>query len=211
MASGNKGREQAQEDALRRSAAEAAAKSEAAVAAAAAPDPLEELRRKRVTEVEEWDQGLRGPKDIRNLPGGDTAIALFNDAKQARDEGRIGRGYGMLADGANPNYVASLDRQNQLERDLEASGALESHVEDILTGNKAELYGLSGLADARNMNIANLRASASESAQDRSLQYLMRPKQPSFLRQLALAAVGAAGQVGAGYATGGLAARRGGG
>lgn len=206
MGSKDKGKEQ--EDALKAQAAAAQAKSDAAVQVAGKADPLEALRRARVTGIEEWDQGLRGPKDIRNLPGGDTAIALFNDAKTSHDMGRIGKGYGTMGDGANPNFTASLDKQNQLERDLAASGALESNVNDILTGNKAEVYGLSGLADARNRFVAGVDENANQGAQDRSLQYLMRPKTPSFLKQLALAGVGAAGSIGAGYATGGLAAAR---
>lgn len=194
----NKGRQN--EDALRAQAAAAAAKAEPAIQAAATPDPLEELRRKRVMGIEEWDQGLRGPKNIRNLPGGDTAIALFNDAKTARDAGRIGRGYATMTDGANPNFLAAIDKEMQLERGLAASGALDAHVSDILEGNKAELYGLSGMANSRNMNIASLRSGNDQAAQDRYLQYLMRPKQPSFLKQLALAAVSGGSQVASAYA-----------
>lgn len=188
-----------QEDALRAAAAAEKVRADAATALAAKPDPLEELRRARVRGVEEWDQGLRGPKDIRNLPGADTSIALFRDAKTSRDAGRIGRGFATMADGTNPNFIASLDKEMQLERDLAASGALEENVEGILEGNKAELYGLSGMANSRNMGIAGMRSSAEQAAQDRALTFLMRPKQPSFLKQLALAGVGAAGQVGAAY------------
>jgi hypothetical protein len=197
MGSKDKGR--AQEDALRAQAAEAAARSAAATNVAATPDPLEVLRRERVKGVEEWDMGKAGPKDIRNLPGADTSIALYRDAKTARDSGRIGRGFATMTDGTNPNFLASLDKEMGLERDLAASGALEENVNNILEGNKAELYGLSGMANSRNMSIAGMQSSADQAAQDRYLQYLMRPKQPSFLKQLALAGVGAAGQIGAAY------------
>lgn len=198
MGSKDKGRQQ--EDALRAAAATAQTKSDAAVEVAGKADPLEERRRARVLAIDKWDLGESGPKDIRNLPGADTSIALFEDAKLAHDAGRIGRGYATMSDGANPNYAASLDKEMGLQRDLEASGALEGRVNDTLEGNKAELYGLSSMADTRNMGIAGLRSSADQAAQDRYLQYLMRPKQPSFLKQLALAGVGAAGQVGAAYA-----------
>lgn len=198
MGSKDKGRQQ--EDALKAAAAAAAAKSDAAVTIAAAPDPLEERRRARVLAIDKWDTGESGPKDIRNLPGGDTSIALFNAAKQAHDAGRIGRGYGTLSDGANPTYVASLDKEMGLERDLAASGALEDNVNSTLEGNKAEMYGLSEIGNSRNMGIAGLRSSADQAAQDRYTQFLMRPKQPSFLKQLALAGISGASQVGAAYA-----------
>lgn len=184
MGSRGKGKDEKNEDALRAAAAAAEAKANAAVAVAEKPDPLEERRRARVLAIDKWDLGESGPKDIRNLPGADTAIALFRDAKTSRDAGRIGRGYGRLADGANPNFTASLDKEMQLERDLAASGALEENVEGILEGNKAEMYGLSGMGNSRNQFVAGVRSSADEAAQNRFLQFLLRPKQPSFLRTL---------------------------
>jgi hypothetical protein len=143
-----------------------------------------------------------GPKDTRNLPGADTAIALFKDARASRDAGRIGRGYGMLADGANPNFTASLEKEMQLDRDLAASGALEENVEGILEGNKAEMYGLSG--NSRNQYIAGLRTSANESAQERAIRMmLLREQRPSFLRTLSQSF---AGQLGTTLGGGGISA-----
>jgi hypothetical protein len=185
MAFGTKDKGREREDALKKAAADAESRANAAITTAAAPDPLEERRRARSLAIDKWDMGESGPKDIRNLPGADTAIALFKDAKASRDAGRIGRGYGMLADGANPNFTASLDKEMQLERDLAASGALEENVEGILEGNKAEMYGLSGMGNSRNQYIAGLRASANESAQERAIRMmLLRQQQPSFLRTL---------------------------
>lgn len=73
MSSGNKGKEQAKEDALKAAAATAAAKADTAVTVAATPDPLEERRRARVLAIDKWDTGESGPKDIRNLPGKGTS------------------------------------------------------------------------------------------------------------------------------------------
>jgi hypothetical protein len=203
MPSGNKGREQANEDALRVAADKAAAKSDEAITAAGKADPLEDRRRAQVLAFDKWQSGESGPMDVLNMPGGGTAIDLFKNAKRARDAGRIGRGYGLLGDNANPNFSASLDKEMQLERDVNASGALEQNVEDSIAGNNAELYGLAGAADSRNLSIAGLRSSADEGAQNRYTQYLLRPKQPSFLKQLALSAIGGASQIGAAYATAG--------
>lgn len=196
---GGKSKDQKNEDALKAAAAASTAKAEPAISTAAAPDPLDERRRERVLAIDKWDMGESGPKDVRNLPGADTAIALFRDAKTSRDAGRIGRGYGLLSDGTNPNFATSLDKEMGLERDLAASGALESNVEEILQGNKAEMYGLSQMGNSRNLAIAGLRSGADQSAQDRYLSYLLKPKQPSFLKQLALTALGGAAQVGAAY------------
>lgn len=57
------------------------------------------------------------------------------------------------------------------------------------------------------MAIAQMMNSDYDSAQNRYLSYLMRPRQPSFLKQLALGAANA----GLGLATGGLFSGGGGG
>lgn len=134
---------------------------------------------------------MNGPLDIKNFPD-QTGLALYNDAKAVTDAGRVGKGYGSLADGANPNYVASLDKELESDRALAASGRLENFVNSSLAGADAEAGNLSQIADARNMNIAQMRNADANSDQDRWLGYVTRPRQPSFLRQLALGVAGGA-------------------
>lgn len=97
-----------------------------------------------------------------------------------------------LSDGANPNFAASLGQEMDLERGINASGALEDHVDTTLAGVDGEMYGLAGMGNSRNMNIAQMDQNAYQNAQGNFMQYLMRPKQPSFLKQLALGLAGSA-------------------
>jgi hypothetical protein len=153
---------------------------------AAKVDPLEERQRQYITDLDDWRMGRKGPIDVRNMPGGGTGIALFNDALQARDEGRVGRGYGTLSDGANGNFSAALDKEMDFERRLRAAGQLEGHVSGQLAGLDQRMTGLSGTADNRSRFLA-------EMAMSRLGQFYQRPEQPSFLKQLALGGLGAAG------------------
>jgi hypothetical protein len=113
-------------------------------------------------------------------------MALYTDAKRVTDAGRVGKGYGTLDDGANANYVASLNKELESERGLEASGRLEDFVNNSILGARAEAGDLSAAGNARSMNIAQMRNSNANSDQDRWLAYLTRPQQPSFFKQMAL-------------------------
>lgn len=198
MGSKSKGRQE--ESALKQAALESKQKADSAIQTASNADPLEERLRARTTALDKWRMGESGPIDVRNMPGGGTAISLFNEAKQSRDAGRIGRGYGTLSDGANPNYSAALGKEMDLERDLNAAGGLENYVSNELNQNDARMAGLAGMGNSRNMNIAGMLNSDANSSQDRYMSYLTRPKPPSFLKQLALGAA----NMGMGFLTGGL-------
>lgn len=175
----SKGKGRNEENALRAAATASAAE-------AAKPDPFEERQRAHVTRLDQWRNGELGPIDVRNMPGGGVGMSLFRDAKTARDQGRVGRGLLTMSDGANPNFTASLDKEMGLERDLAASGQLEGYVEDTMNGVDERMTGLAGIANARRMRLADM-------AQNNYQNYLSRPKQPSFLRQLATGALGSLG------------------
>lgn len=187
MGSNKSGRQT--ESALQRQAMGSQAAANTAITAAEKPDPLEERRRGYVNKILDWNEGVGGPPDVRSFPD-QSAMALYTDAKRVTDAGRVGKGYGSLADGANPNYVAQLDKENELTRGLEASGRLEGHVSNAIAGAQAEAGNWAGVGNARTMNLAQMRNSNYNSDQDRYLAYLTRPKQPSFLRQLALGVAG---------------------
>jgi hypothetical protein len=181
-----------EQEALRASAEAANARAKAAEDKAATPDPMEARRRDYIGKLDDWRMGKDGPIDVLNMPGGGVGMSLFREAKSARDSGRIGRGMATLSDGANPNFAASLGQEMDLERGINASGALEDHVDTTLAGVDGEMYGLAGMGNSRNMNIAQMDQNAYQNAQGNFMQYLMRPKQPSFLKQLALGLAGSA-------------------
>lgn len=176
----SKGRKE--ENALKQAALQSQTKAET-------PDPAEQAVREATMNRFNWAQGKNGPIDVRNMPGGGVGMSLFKDAKMARDAGRVGTGLGTLSDGANPNFTAALDKENQLERDLNASGMLEGYVEDTIAGDEGKLLGLGQTGNARNMSLY-------EMAVQRLMNY-QNNKKPSFLKQLALGAAQGAGSMAA--------------
>lgn len=195
MPSGDSGRQRQQEDALQRQAMQSQAASNASIAKAEEVDPLEQRRRDYVTKILDWrDSGK--PLDVREFPD-QTGMALYTDAKRVTDAGRVGKGYGTLSDGGSDAYSAALDKELEQERSLEASGRLDDYVTSSLAGADAEAGNLATAATARRMQIAGLRSGNNNADQDRYLQYLTRPRQPSFLKQLALGLGNSAGTVAA--------------
>lgn len=185
MAFGSKDKGKQQENAYRSAAAEGKVGADTAIATATKPDELEQRRRDHVLAVDRWRNGESGPIDVRDMPGGGVDMALYNDAKSVHDANRIGRGVGTMGSGTNPNFKAALDKESELERHKFASGLLEQNVNDRLAANDAEMTGLYQTANARNMNIAGLQEGRYQNAEQRSLNYLLRPKKPNFFQQLA--------------------------
>ena len=182
MASGKKGK--AQENAYQGAAGTALANADAALTTAGKPDELEQRRRDHVLALDKWENGESGPIDVRNMPGGGVDMALFNDAKSVHDSNRVGRGVGSMSGNANPNFVAAMKQEQDLERGKFASGLLEENVNNKLAAKDAEMTGLYQTANARNMNVAGMREGRYQNAEQRALQYLLRPKQPNFFQQL---------------------------
>ncbi len=192
----NKGK--ANENAFRTLADDSRGAAGTALATAAKPDELEQRRRDRVLALDKWESGESGPVDVRNMPGGGVNMGLFNDAMKVHDANRVGRGVGSMSDGANPNFVAARNKEDEMRRHMAASGALEQNVNDTLNAKDAEMTGLYGTANARNMNIAGMREGRYQNDQNRYMQYLMRPQKPNFFQQLAGSFASSAG---AGLAT----------
>ncbi|HEY9405804.1 MAG TPA: hypothetical protein VIQ24_24350 [Pyrinomonadaceae bacterium] len=198
MGSGNSRRE----DDLRREADRARTEAAAARQQVAAPDEFEVARRNRARALEDWRNGILGPVDVRRMPGSDVAMGLFRDSLQARDAGRIGRGLGVLNDGANPAYSAALGKELDAERHLQASGQLEGNVEQLMGQHDSDTQNLAQVGNSRRSLIAQLAAEAQRDAAERLNQHRATAR-PSFLRQMALSAISGA----AGAATGAFAPR----
>lgn len=160
--------------------------SDAATKTASVAPPAEKNIDEYNTALWNWRMGKSGPIDIRNMPGAGPTIALYNDAKTAHDSGRVGRGVNSMTDGVNPNFSASLDKQNELERDLAAKGALEGQVTGALDQNTAAMGGLASAENARNMNIAGMKNQDYLASQSNYLDALKTFRQPNFFRQLAM-------------------------
>jgi hypothetical protein len=188
------GKNKGKEDPLRSLGDTSRTAADAALNTASQPDPIEAMRRKYATDLWKWRTGESGPIDVRNMPGGGVDIGLFNDALKINDANRVGRGVGSMSGTANPNFLAALNKENELERHKFASGALEQNVNNDLAANDAEMTGLYQTANARNMGIAGMREGRYESEQDRYLRYLMsREARPSFLRTLSQSFAGSLG------------------
>lgn len=184
--SGGSGR--AQESALQQQAMQQQAAFNIALQKAETPDPLTQRLRDYVGKILDYRDGTSGPQDVRNFPD-QTAMDLYTSAKQVTDAGRVGKGYGTLSDGANPAFATELDKENDLKRGEFASGMLDQYVNNAITGATGEAASLGAGADATNMAVAGMLNTDYNDAENRYVNYLMRPKQPSFLQQLALGAV----------------------
>lgn len=196
MSSGN-----GKENAFKDLASQSRAKADTALTTASMPDELEARRRSKTLALDKWASGESGPIDVRDMPGGGVNMALFEDAMKVNDAGRVGRGVGTMSGNANPNFVAALEKENEMSRHKFASGALEQNVEGQLNANNEEMERLYGSANARNMGVAGMREGRYQGDQNRYLQYI-GPKPPNFFRQLALSLAQGAAQ-GASAAAGG--------
>lgn len=187
-------KEEDQQNSLKAIADQGRVAAATAVDTASKPDPITQRITDKATALDDWESGKSGPIDVRNMPGGGAQIALYDAARQSTDAGRVGTGVNSMGDGVNANFAASLDKENTMDRDLAAKGMLENNVNATLAGKDAVLGNLSGMAENRNMNIANLQENAAQNDQSNFLKYLMRPRTPSFLKQLILAGVNQSGE-----------------
>jgi len=200
---GVKKRKQEAEDRLREATIENTKAATAALQTAGKPTPWEQTQMDKAVAMQNWESGKAGPVQVRDMPGGMVDLDLYEQAKKVSDAGRIGKGFGTMSDGANPNYVAKLEHENQLQRDLAASGALESNVNARIAESTGEGFNLANMYDTRAMNMAGLTTGREQSTQQQYLNFLMRPRPPSFLRQLAMSTMQGLTQVGSAYLTGG--------
>lgn len=130
------GNGRANEDYLKQQALSGQAAFNTALQKAETPDPLTARLRARVGKILDWDEDVGAPKDVRNFPDS-AAMDIFTGAKAVTDAGRVGKGYGTLAEGANPSFATALDKENTLKRGEFASGQLENYVKTRSRGRRA--------------------------------------------------------------------------
>jgi hypothetical protein len=128
--------------------------------------------------------GKKGPIDVRNMPGSGVDIALYDNARQMKDAGRVGQGF-QFGEGDNKNFSAQLKEESGLERDLNAAGQLETAVGQKLGG----MFG--GLQQSANFtqDQRNFQAQAWSSMYGNH----RGTKKPSIWERLLLGGVSAAG------------------
>lgn len=180
--SGNKGMSKAEEASR--------GQADVAIGKADTIDPALQKERNYWMAIKDWQMGVGadGKKvavDVRNIPGGDVDIGLYNAAKQSHDQNRIGTGIGTATDNANPTFSAARDKETEMEKSLNASGMLEGVVENKVNNADAALTGLGTQQANQNLQVAGLRNQAYNT-------FLNRPQGNSFLQQLALAGLSGA-------------------
>ena len=170
--------------------------ADAAATAAAVASPQEA----KVNEYESklWDIYTgKESFDLSKLPNANVMMSLYNGAKDKSDRGRVGKGLAYGGEGYNPNLIASIDEQNQNEREIEAQGALEGRVADTFSGIEGKMLGLAQSDQSRRDNNFN----RTFSIYDREAQaQAQRDAKPKWWENLLTGAAGAATT----YASGGL-------
>lgn len=129
---------------------------EQAAAAAAPVSPF-------TAEVEKYNQGLwdmytgKTKFDLSKMPNANALMPMYDQAKARSDQGRIGKGLqyggGPGAQGYNANLIASMDEQNQSERERDAAGQLEQRVADTFSGIGGKMAGMGDAEQQRRNDI----------------------------------------------------------
>ena len=192
LGTGDKG--QKEETQLRDIARGSRPTADQAIGKAAAAGEIEQRRRDYAINLDKWRMGELGPLDVRNMPGADADLALYNDALKVNDAGRMGRGTLSMSGNVNPNFAAALGKEQEMERHKMASGALENAVNHRLDVNDAEMTNLYGVENQRNQFNAGILENRYNADQERYLRMLLRQRQPGFFKELALRAAQGAGQ-----------------
>jgi hypothetical protein len=173
------------------------------MAAANVPDPLEEALRARDLGWLQWESGANGPLDVSKAPLG-AALGLYDRAVNRQRGERHGIGaLRMGVNASNPLLAQLLNQQSKEREQQAAAGDLERAVAMRSAEVNRSALPIAGLAQNRTLGLASLASGNANTAQGQYLQFLSRPRQPSFWQQLLLQGVGAAGQVGQGMASGG--------
>lgn len=176
----------------------------AALAVAAKPTELETQQEKDSLDWINTTEGKNGPLDVTNLKQLKPYLSLYDNASQRQQGERMGTGLlQMGAQGSNPNLTALLKEQSQNQRQQNAAGGLENAFRLTDAQQRGNIMPLLGLQQNRTMGLAGMTSNQSQNSTNAYTNF--RPA-PSFWSNLLMAGVGAAGQVGAAYATGGMSA-----
>ena len=141
-----------------------------------------------------WDMySGKTPFELSAMPNANALTTLYKSAKQMGDRGRVGRGLNY-GEGANPNQIAAIREQDDLERDQQARGDLEERVADTFSSLPQQMLALGGInQDSRDKAF-------SRTAQMYGME-INKPKKPAWWEQL----LSGATQVAAGWASSGFA------
>lgn len=169
------------------------------ITAANVPDPLEERLRARDMSWMDWESGENGPRDVMNAPLG-AGLDLYSNAARRQEGERHGIGALALgAQGSNPMLSQLLKQQSEDQRQQEAAGGLEQAVRMKSAEVNRSALPLAEFAQGRRMGLASLASGNAANSTNAYLQFLSRPKRPSFWQQLLMGGLGAAGQMGSAY------------
>lgn len=169
------------------------------IQAANVPDPLEERLRANDMKWLDWESGASGPRDVMNAPLG-AGLDLYSNAARRQEGERHGIGALALgAHGSNPMLTQLLKQQSEDTRQQEAAGGLEQAVRMKSAEVNRSALPLAEFAQGRRMGLASLASGNANNSTNSYLQFLSRPKQPSFWQQLLMGGLGAAGSMGSAY------------
>lgn len=160
------------------------------IQAASTPDPLEERLRARDMGWMDWEEGKQGPLDVSKAPLG-PALSLYDRAVNRKEGERHGIGaLRMGLNASNPMLSQLLDEQSRERRQQEAGGDLENAVRLKSAEVNRSALPLAEFAQNRRMGLASLASGNAANSTNAYLQFLSRPKQPSFWKQLLLTGIG---------------------
>lgn len=199
MGSGPSREEREAQERLRQQQAAQQAQQTQFIQAANTPDPLEERLRARDMGWMDWEEGKNGPRDVMNAPLG-AGLDLYSNAARRQSGERFGIGALALGThGSDPNLSQLLKQQSEDTRQQEAAGGLEQAVRMKSAEVNRSALPLAEFAQSRRMGLASLASGNAQNSTNAYLQFLTRPRQPSFWQTLLQSGLGAAGQVGAAY------------
>lgn len=169
------------------------------IQAANVPDPLEERLRANDMKWLDWESGTSGPRDVMNAPLG-AGLDLYTNAARRQEGERHGIGALALgAHGSNPMLTQLLRQQSEDTRQQEAAGGLENAVRMKSAEVNRSALPLAEFAQGRRMGLASLASGNANNSTNSYLQFLARPKQPSFWKQLLMGGLGVGGSLGSAY------------
>lgn len=199
MGSGPSRAEREAEERMRQLQAQQQAQQQQFITAANVPDPLEERLRARDTAWLDWEDQKDGPLDVAKAPLG-PALGLYDRAVNRKQGERMGIGaLRMGLNASNPMLSQVLDEQSRERRQQEAGGDLENAVRMKSAEVNRSALPLAEFAQSRRMGLASLASGNAANSTNAYLSFLMRPKQPSFWKQLLLGGLGAAGSMGSAW------------
>lgn len=185
MGTGGPSREEREaQERMRQLQAQQQAQQQQFITAANVPDPLEERLRARDMNWMDWEEGKSGPRDVMNAPLG-AGLDLYSNAARRQQGERFGIGALALgAHGSDPNLAQLLKQQSEDTRQQEAAGGLEQAVRMKSAEVNRSALPLAEFAQNRRMGLASLASGNAANSTNAYLQFLLRPKQPSFWKQL---------------------------